>query len=121
MWMAAPVIAMVARGAMPPPNPANPSPFTLHDPVDVERRLRSAGFSSVRTGRVTFPMRYPSFDEYWAETMDLAAPLAGALAALPSPKVEAVRAVVLETLAQFIGADGQIEAPASAVVAVAVV
>jgi SAM-dependent methyltransferase len=121
LWMAAPVMALVAHGAMPPPNPADPSPFALHDPVDLAGRLSSAGFSSMRTDRVGFPMRYTSFDGYWAETMDLAAPVAGALAALGSAEAEAVRVAVRGTLAPFIGDDGQIDAPASAVVAVAVV
>lgn len=120
LWMAAPVMALVAHGALPPPNPADPSPFALPDPADLERRLRSAGFSSVRTDRVEFPQRYPSFDEYWAETMDLAAPIAGAVASLTPDAVETVRAAARQTLSQFTGADGRIEAPASAVVAVAV-
>src|SRR5436305_3991497 len=45
LWLSAPVLALVGHGAMPPPNPADPSPFALPDPTDVERRLRSAGFS----------------------------------------------------------------------------
>jgi ubiquinone/menaquinone biosynthesis C-methylase UbiE len=120
MWMAAPVMALVGRGAIPPPNPADPSPFALPDPADLERRLRDAGFSSARTDRVEFSMRYPSLDEYWAETMDLAAPLAGAVAELDSGEVEAVRGAVQDTLSQFMSDDGRIEAPACAVVAAAI-
>lgn len=120
MWMAAPVLALVGQGAIPPPNPADPSPFALPDPGDLERRLLSAGFSEARTDRVEFAQRYPSFDEYWVETMDLAAPIADAVAALQPADVETVRASTRDTLSQFTAADGQIEAPAVAVVAVAV-
>ena len=120
LWMAAPAIALVTQGAMPPPNPADPSPFALPDPDDLERRLRSAGFSSVQTDRVEFPQKYASFDEYWAETMDLAAPLASVVGELPSDTTEAVRAAIRQALAQFTAVDGRIEAPATAVVAVAV-
>ena len=119
LWMAAPVIALVARGALPPPNPADPSPFALHDTDDLERRLRSAGFASVRVERVQFPQRYPSFEEYWAETMDMAAPIADAVGALAHDDAERARMGTRETLSPFIGDDGHIDAPASAVVALA--
>jgi hypothetical protein len=118
--MAAPVMALVAQGAMPPPNPADPSPFAMPDPVDIEGRLRSAGFSSVRTDRVEFPQRYPSFDEYWAETMDLSAPIAAAVSELTPEGADAARAATRETLSQFTDPDGRVEVPANAMVAVAV-
>jgi SAM-dependent methyltransferase len=121
LWMAAPVMALVAQGVIPPPNPADPSPFALHDPADLERRLRSAGFGSVRTARLEFPQRYPSFDEYWAETLDCAAPVAEAVAGLEAAQTEAVRSAANAALSQFTSSSGHIEVPASAVVAVAVV
>lgn len=120
LWMAAPVMTLVAQGVLPAPNPADPSPFALHDPDDLERRLRGAGFSSVRTDRIEFSHRYPSFDDYWSETMDLAAPIAGAMAGLTPEAAESVRAGTRQTLSQFMREDGGIEAPASAVVALAV-
>jgi SAM-dependent methyltransferase len=120
LWMAAPVIALVSQGALAPPNPADPSPFALHDPDDLRRRLEEAGFGPVRTDRVEFGQRYPSFDEYWAETMDLAAPIASVVDELAPDAQEAARAATRETLSQFIGNDGRMEVPASAVVALAV-
>jgi ubiquinone/menaquinone biosynthesis C-methylase UbiE len=120
LWMAAPVMALVAQGAMPPPNPSDPSPFAMPDPVNLEGRLRSAGFSSVRTDRVEFPQRYPSLDEYWAETLDLAAPIAAAVAGMTDDELETVRAAMRDTVSQFTGADGRIEIPANAIVALAV-
>jgi ubiquinone/menaquinone biosynthesis C-methylase UbiE len=120
LWMAAPVMALVAQGAMPPPNPAEPSPFALHDPADVEGRLRKAGFGSVRTEGLQFAQRYPSFDEYWTETLDLGAPIAAAVARLSASEAESVRAAARDTLSQFTGPDGGIEVPANAVVALAV-
>jgi SAM-dependent methyltransferase len=119
LWMTAPVVALVSHGALAPPDPSAPSPFRLHDPVDLESRLRSAGFTSVRTDHVAFAQRYPSFDDYWAETMDLAAPIAGVVAELSGDAVEAVRAATRQTLSPFMDAEGRIEAPASAVVALA--
>ena len=119
LWMAVPMIALVGQGVLPPPNPADPSPFALHDLADLERRLRGAGFSSVRTDRIGFAQWYPSFDEYWAESMDFAAPLAEAVSNAPADVAEAVRAGARESLSQFTATDGRLEIPASALVAVA--
>jgi hypothetical protein len=113
-------MALVGQGVIPPPDPADPSPFAIHDPVDLEGRLRSAGFASVRTDRLEFSQRYPSFDEYWAETLDMAAPIAGAVAGLQAAQGEAVRSAIREALSQFTSADGRLEIPATTVVAVAV-
>lgn len=120
LWMAAPVMALVGQGVIPPPDPADPSPFALHDPVDLEGRLRSAGFASVRTDRLEFAQRYPSFAEYWAETLDCAAPIAGVVAGLQEAEADGVRTAIRKALAQFTAGDGQIDVPASAVVAAAV-
>jgi SAM-dependent methyltransferase len=119
LWMAAPVMALVSRGVLPPPNPADPSPFALHDPTDLQRRLRSAGFASVRVEHVRFEQRYPSFEEYWAETIDMAAPIAEVIAGLAPDDAEAAKAGMRQTLSQFIADDGHIEVPANAVVALA--
>ena len=120
LWMSAPVIALVSEGAMPPPNPADPSPFAMADPADIERRLRAAGFRSARAEVITFPQTYASFDVYWEETMDMAAPILGAVESLQPDEVAKVLAKTQETLAQFTGENGRIEAPANAVVAAAV-
>src|SRR5204863_1372467 len=120
LWMAAPVMALVGQGVIPAPNPADPSPFALHDPVDLEARLRSAGFSSVRTDRIDLSQSYPSFDEYWAETLDMAAPVAGAVAGAEPSQGEAVRLATREALSQFTTDDGRLDIPAGAVVVVAV-
>ncbi len=120
LWMAAPAMALVGQGVIPPPDPADPSPFALPDPVDVELRLRSAGFASVRTDRLQFSQRYPSFDEYWAETLDCGAPVAAAVAGLEAAQVEDVQMATRQALSQFTTDDGGIDVPANAVVAVAV-
>jgi ubiquinone/menaquinone biosynthesis C-methylase UbiE len=121
LWMAAPAMALVGQGVIPPPDPADPSPFALPDPVDVESRLRSAGFASVRTDRLEFSQRYPSFDEYWAETLDCGAPIAAAVAGLQAAQVDAIQMATRQTLSQFTTHNGGIDIPAGAVVAVALV
>lgn len=120
LWMVAPMMAMVAQGVIPPPNPSDPSPFSLADPVELARRLQAAGFSSARAETLQFEHRYPSFDEYWEETLDMAAPIADALSGLDEQAVQSVREGAQETLSQFIAEDGTIVVPAVAVLAAAV-
>jgi SAM-dependent methyltransferase len=120
LWMAAPMIALVAQGVLPPPDPSDPSPFALRDPADLERRLGAAGFSSARTDHVDFPRRYPSFEQYWEETMGLSAPVQKAMGSLSAQATEAVRTATRETLGPFFDDEGHIEVPARTVVAVAV-
>ncbi len=119
LWMAAPVIALVTHGVMPPPNPADPSPFALPDPEDLERRLLGAGFSSARVEHVDFHQRYPSFEGFWEETIDMSAPIAQTLEELTGEQAEAVRNTIRETLSQFTGSDGRLEVPARTLVALA--
>jgi SAM-dependent methyltransferase len=120
LWMAAPAMALVAQGVIPPPNPADPSPFALPEPADLEARLSAAGFGSARAEPAQFAQRYPSFDEYWAETLDLSAPIAAALAGLSAAELEKARAATADVLSQFTGSDGRIEVPANAILASAV-
>ncbi len=120
LWMAAPVVALVSQGLLPPPDPSAPSPFAMPDPADVERRLQAAGFSSASAELLGLTQSYPSFDGYWEETLDLAAPVRDAMGGLAPDDVAKVHAAVEETLSQFAGADGKIEVPASALVASAV-
>jgi ubiquinone/menaquinone biosynthesis C-methylase UbiE len=119
LWLAAVVMALVGQGALPPPEPGAPSPFAMPDPDDIERRLTAGGFGSVRTDRVEMVAAWPSFDAYWAETLDLAAPLADAVAGLPGEQVEAVKRGARETLGQFIDDEGRLQTPAAAIVAAA--
>jgi ubiquinone/menaquinone biosynthesis C-methylase UbiE len=121
MWMAAPAMALIVRGAMPPPDPGNPSPFAMPEPDALAGRLEGAGFGDVRAETIAFTQSYPSLDAYWDITIDLAAPVAQALATLDAAGGAAVREQVAATLAPFIGPDGSLQASAKAVVASGVV
>ncbi len=119
LWMVAPVLQLVGRGAMPMPNPSDPSPFAMADPAALERRLLRAGFGSAELGTVKFAQTYESFDQYWAVTLDTAAPTAVALAELGEPAAAEVREAVREALASFTAQNGTMTLPASSIVAVA--
>ncbi len=119
LWMVAPVIQLVSRGAMPMPDPSQPGPFAMPDPAAVGQQLEACGFASAETDRIDFSQTYASFDEYWEETIDMAAPVTAALRELDRSGQAEVRESVRQALFEFTAQDGRLEVPASAVVAVA--
>jgi SAM-dependent methyltransferase len=119
LWMAAPVIQLVSRGAMSPPPPDAPTPFSLANRDALRALLEGAGFAEITIDGIDFQQTYASFDRYWEITLDLAAPITAAVAGLDSATLAAVRDGTQEVLAQFSSADGSLSVPASAVVACA--
>jgi SAM-dependent methyltransferase len=119
LWMAAPVMQLIARGAFPPPEPGAPGPFSMAETAQLEQRMASAGFQQIETGKVEFDHLYPSFDQYWEMNLDLGAPLAAAMAELDETTVAEVREAVRGVLVPFADSDGALRIPASAVVAAA--
>jgi len=116
-WMAAPAMQLMARGALPPPEPGAPGPFSMADAAQLEQRLASAGFEQIETDKVEFAHNHPSFDQYWEMSLDLAAPLTAAMANLDDDAIAEVRESVLEALTPFASQDGALHIPASAIVA----
>jgi enediyne biosynthesis protein CalE5 len=84
---------------MPPLDPAAPGVFRLAPPGELERVLRSAGFSDVRIEARPITLTYGSLGEYWQIQTDLAAPLRAALASLSPDRVAELKAKVFEALA----------------------
>jgi SAM-dependent methyltransferase len=120
LWMSTPVIQLVRRGAIPPPDPSAPTPFALADPGQLAQRLREAGFNDVQTGTVEFANPYASFEEYWEMTIALAAPIRAALDGMDDQAIAELRGAISEALTTFASDDGRLAIPASAVVASAV-
>jgi SAM-dependent methyltransferase len=119
LWMATPAIALVARGALPPPDPTATGPFAMANPEQLEQRITAAGFSDAKAQALEFVQVYPSFDQYWGVTLDLAAPITEALGKLDAAARDEVRDGVREALGRFTLQDDRIEVPATAVLAVA--
>jgi ubiquinone/menaquinone biosynthesis C-methylase UbiE len=115
LWMAAPAIQLVSRGALELPNPNAAGPFSMADADALCERLSAAGFESPRAEPLEFAQHYESFDDYWETTIDLAAPIAAALDALDDSGASEVRDAVHGALRQFESADGSLAIPASAV------
>ncbi len=119
LWMAALPMQLVARGALPAPEPGSPTPFSMADADALAQRLADAGFSDVETAKVEFVQTYASFDQYWEITGDLAAPLTEALGTLDERQAGEVRDAVRGFLGQFAAANGTVSVPASTIVATA--
>jgi SAM-dependent methyltransferase len=117
LWMAAPAIQLVARGALPMPDPSAAGPFSMADTEALSGRLAGAGFEAIRAEKLAFSQVYPSFEDYWQITLDLAAPITAALQGLDDTAVAEIRQAVHQVLGQFDQGDGSIAIPASAVVA----
>jgi SAM-dependent methyltransferase len=86
--------AVVAHGAMPPPEPDAPGMFFLANPERIEAFVRAAGFDSVEIEDVPVVFSYDGFDDYWKTTLELGAGIANALAPLPDEDRQQIRAGV---------------------------
>ncbi len=119
LWMAAPAMQLISRGALELPDPTAAGPFSMADADALCERLSAAGFESPRTEQLEFAQHFASFDDYWEVTIDLAAPIAAALDGLDDSGASEVRDAVHGALRQFESADGSLAIPASAVMAAA--
>jgi SAM-dependent methyltransferase len=105
-WAAVPFMTLVERGYLPSPEPGAPGMFAMADPERIESLLKGAGLKALKIEQVAVEQRGGSFDTYWDVNTRLAGPIAAALAKLKAEEREAVKGIVEERLAQFIGADG---------------
>lgn len=104
---------------LPPLPPGTPSPFSLADVSILERALKEAGFTAIRSERMNLIAQMPSAKTFVDAMRDLAAPLRGMLAAQP-PEVEAEVWQEIERAAgQFAKADGVVRMPSEAILVVA--
>ena len=119
VWDVPPKTPMVslAMGVMqrmfqPPPPPAGaPGPFALADTSILEKGLADAGFTDIRTERMTVTIEFPSAQDYTDFIRDIVPPVRAMLAGQPEEKqAEAWRAVA-DAAGQFAGADGVVRMP----------
>jgi hypothetical protein len=90
----------------------------MANPERLERLLRDAGFSEVRTEDLEGQFKFADADEYLGLIADTAGPVALALQGLTEDERAAVRADVEDSLQRY-AADGGYELPCVALCAVA--
>ncbi len=105
-------MGVMQRLFQPPPPPAGaPGPFALADTSVLEKGLADAGFTDIRTERMTVTIEFPSAQDYTEFIRDVVPPVRAMLASQPEEKqAEAWRAVA-EAAGQFTGADGVVRMP----------
>jgi hypothetical protein len=112
-------MAAMVHGVVSGPLPTAPGgPFSLGDPVDLEQRVRQAGFAEVTVTEVDASATFASTDEHFAIVTTLAPPLAAALAAASDHDREAVRHTAAELLAPYV-TDAGLVVPGRALVCLA--
>ena len=93
---------------MPAPPPGAPGPFSLADAGTLEEALKRAGFTDVRSERLSVSMDFPSVEAYLSMIQDTAAPISAALADKPADLLEKVWQDIAGAAGQYATADGTI-------------
>jgi ubiquinone/menaquinone biosynthesis C-methylase UbiE len=113
-WAAMPVMTLVRRGHVPPPEPGAPGMFALGNPDRIRELVRSAGLAEPELEEIGLTFRYADFEDFLDAIMRLAGPLARAIAQLDETERQATREAIRESMAPFRAEDGSYSAPASA-------
>lgn len=117
-WAALPNEELVERGLAEPRDLGKPGMFSFSPPGRIEALLSGAGFVETVVDAVDFEQRYPSAEDFWTVSLDLARPLADAMEGLPEPERASFREAVERRLAPF-EREGEYIFPARTLVAAA--
>ena len=123
VWDVPPKVPMVslAMGViqkmfqLPPPPPGMPSPFSLADAAALEQAFRDAGFSDVRSERMTVVVEFPSATGYADFLKDIAPPVRALLANQPEERQTEAWQAISEAAGQFSASDGTVRMPNEAI------
>jgi SAM-dependent methyltransferase len=101
--------AVLARElGQPPAPPAGPSPFALSEPATLERVVRDAGFTDVRSEPFTVTYEFASLDDLLGYQGDVSAPLRTIMAAQSPERQAELWGTLADAAVAFAGADGVI-------------
>ena len=92
----------------PPPPPGMPGPFSLADVTILEQALREAGFSDVRTERLTVTFEWSSPEDYTRFHQAIAAPIIAIVAAQPVERRAGIWQAVTEAARKHAGSSGTV-------------
>ena len=127
VWDVPPKVPMVslAMGViqkmfqLPPPPAGAPGPFALADTSALEKGLADAGFTDIRTDRMTVTIEFPSAKDYTEFIREVAAPVRAMLASQPEEKQAEARRAIADAAGQFAGGDGVVRMPNEAILVAA--
>jgi SAM-dependent methyltransferase len=111
-WSVLPMLAMVERGVIEPPDPSAPGPFTWGEEGLIAQQLDAAGFTEHHVEPLDFPMAYSSAADWWDSQSALSGRLTAALRQASDEDVAAVRAALERHAERFAAGDGTLRIPA---------
>jgi SAM-dependent methyltransferase len=112
-WAAVPGMTLVQRGHMPPPEPGAPGIFAMGEPGRIGDLVTGAGFGEPELEEIAFEFHYADADDYWGSLLELAGPLAQAIQSQPEGEQDAIKAAIVENVAEFKKDDGSYTMPAA--------
>lgn len=110
---------LIGLGVMSPPQEGGPGQFSLSSTAKLEELLLDAGFGDVEIEQVDITFAFPDLDAWWDRMLDMTMSLRDAVAALTPQQRDDLREVVDARLVEYVGANGTVELPGRANVAVA--
>ncbi|MCH7736430.1 MAG: class I SAM-dependent methyltransferase [Chloroflexi bacterium] len=96
---------------LPTPPPGAPDIFGLAGPDALQNAFVASGFTGVTTERKVATLELPSCDDYANFTLDIAGPLAAAIAQESSEIQAKIRHDLAQAVGQYASADGSISIP----------
>jgi ubiquinone/menaquinone biosynthesis C-methylase UbiE len=118
-WALLPNLELIERGLLAPPAPGTPGPFALGDPERVRELLAQAGFAEIDVQALEIEQRYPSYEDCWETTLDIAHVFHDAVLARPEVEIAQIRAGLEARLSPFTEPDGTLAIPGRTLVAAA--
>ncbi len=123
VWDVPPKVPMVslAMGVIqsmfqpPPPPRGTPNPFALADTSILEQGLTGAGFTDIKTERMTVMVEFPSAKGYTDFLQDIAPPVRAMLANQPEEKQREAWAAIANAAGQFSDGSGVVRMPNEAI------
>ncbi len=117
-WATIPSEELVERGLAEPRDLSMPGMFSFAPPGRIDELLAGAGFVEAVVQAVAFEQRYPSSEDYWSITLNLARPFADAIEKLSEAERTSIREGIERRLEPF-ERDGEYHLPARTLVAAA--
>jgi SAM-dependent methyltransferase len=118
-WMLTVGMAAMLQGLVQGGPPIGPGgPFSLADPVDLEKRVRDAGFADVVVTPIASTRLFSTSADHVDTVLALSPPLAAAVAGATAEQIAAVREQVATLTAQYQTPNG-VEIPSSTVLCLA--
>lgn len=116
VWGPPPKVPMIAvamgtvreQTQAPPPPPGSLGPFSLADVSILERALTQAGFTELRSERLTATFEWASAEDYMRFQQDIAAPIIAMVAAQPVERQAGIWQAVTDAARRHVGADGRV-------------